>query len=289
MPPRRASARCAARSAPPYYAPELPPEVMRIILAKHAGDVATLCAAACVSRSWHAAALEPRLWWKIDTRSGAATVAAVFTDERLALLVRRACGVDAGGKARSLSALDVSGATELTLRGVLKALLEPRNAAGAPLLLGALHQLCVRNVRCSVMDCAHAAKRLSELRSLVAPSPKGAGARGLDVSAVKGCTRELCGVPCRRLAFRSADECDQCGATAALSDGCWPSRGEALCEHMCFGCLGYNYDNEPLDSCPHCKREHGPAALTHRNFCEDCMFFLQQLRRARVRIVRGRI
>jgi hypothetical protein len=40
------------------YAPELPPEVLRCVLAPLAGDVETLCAACCISKAFRAAAEE---------------------------------------------------------------------------------------------------------------------------------------------------------------------------------------------------------------------------------------
>jgi len=77
------------------YAPELPPDVLHAIFMPLAGDMRTLCAAACVSTSWHTAALHPWLWRKLHADHDGKLVAHnTMTDERLAALVRRACGVD---------------------------------------------------------------------------------------------------------------------------------------------------------------------------------------------------
>ena len=41
------------------HAPELPPDVLHAIFIPLAGDMRTLCVAACVSTSWHTAVLHP--------------------------------------------------------------------------------------------------------------------------------------------------------------------------------------------------------------------------------------
>ncbi len=71
--------------------------------------VATLCAAACVSRAWRAAATDPLLWRSLRLAGWRA-----LTDAALALLVARAGG--------TLSSVDVSSCPGLTAGGVLRAL-----------------------------------------------------------------------------------------------------------------------------------------------------------------------
>jgi hypothetical protein len=66
----------------------------------------------------------------------------MMTDERLAALVRRACGVDSDGNVHKLLSLRVTFAP-VTLRGVLAALRAPRNDDGEPLLRGSLRKLRV--------------------------------------------------------------------------------------------------------------------------------------------------
>ena len=93
----------------------LPAGTLERVLAHLAGDVPSLCAAACVARAWHVAAAEPRLWVSLARLSFG--VAFRLTDERLAALVARA-----GGR---LERLDVSGAGELTDEGLATALQQP--------------------------------------------------------------------------------------------------------------------------------------------------------------------
>ena len=83
-------------SAPALLAAELsasvalPVDVLVLVLQPLEGDVASLCAAACVARNWRDAVSSPRLW----TRIGPLTpvVAARLTDARLDSLIRRARG-----------------------------------------------------------------------------------------------------------------------------------------------------------------------------------------------------
>jgi hypothetical protein len=71
---------------------ELPVDVLLLVLLHLQKDMptlmASLCAAACVARSWRTAASTPRLWTRIGPFRGNA--AANLTDERLKLLVSRA-------------------------------------------------------------------------------------------------------------------------------------------------------------------------------------------------------
>ena len=118
------------------HALNLPFDVVRCILASLAGDVATMCAAACVSRTWRDAAREPALWETLVISYPPREPALDVTDERLAELVTRAgAGVD--GQPH-LTALDVTGCTYVTARGVVAAL-------AAANLQGKLVVLRVRN------------------------------------------------------------------------------------------------------------------------------------------------
>jgi hypothetical protein len=125
MPPQDTAAPDACRPAPLRFAPELPAKVLHAILLPLAGDIATLCAAACVSTSWNCQALHPRLWKKLElhpplyaTATGAetscqSTKPQYLTDERLAMLVRRACGLDADGNEHKLLSLRATHSTEV--------------------------------------------------------------------------------------------------------------------------------------------------------------------------------
>ncbi len=169
-------AKAPGRSAP-RYAPDLPPDLLDAIMLPLAGHISTLCAAACVNKAWHAAALHPRLWAKLNTQVLGKSCLYSLTDARLATLVRRACGFDADGNAHTLLSLRAtSSKSEVTLRGVLAALRGPRDGAGAPLLLGALRTLHVRGVkhRFTSKD----AKLVRQLCALCAHHPPGRAARG---------------------------------------------------------------------------------------------------------------
>ena len=110
-PGKKKSGKAVAGARRRQYAPELPPEVLHAIFLPLAGDMRTLCAAACVNTSWHTAALHPRLWRKLHADRDGKLVAKTMTDARLAMLVRRACGVDAGGKQHKLVSLRVTEST----------------------------------------------------------------------------------------------------------------------------------------------------------------------------------
>jgi hypothetical protein len=76
-----------------------------LILAQLDGDVPSLCAAACVSRAWRAAAAAPALWVRLECLPPA--VAERLNAERLAGLVARAAG--------GLQLLDLSDAGRFSL------------------------------------------------------------------------------------------------------------------------------------------------------------------------------
>lgn len=164
MPPRAKRARTAAAqpsapasaAAPPpgaaalqAAAQQFPEAALRLVVAALAGDPATLCAAACVSKAWNAACAAPELWSSLcfDARG-----AARLDDAVLARLVKRA-GDD-------LTELDLSGARgcAVTVRGVLVAL------EGAP--LRSLKRLVLRGVRTVAMDTAGDGLHFSVYRSL---------------------------------------------------------------------------------------------------------------------------
>ena len=75
-------------------------EEVALVLARLAGDVPSLCAAACVSRAWRAAAAAPALWLRLERLPSEA--AGRLNTERLIWLVARAAG--------GLERLDLSGA-----------------------------------------------------------------------------------------------------------------------------------------------------------------------------------
>ena len=89
--------------------------MLRLLLAGVDGDVATLCAAACVAQPWRAAAAEPSLWRRPTLSQ---RVREAMTDARVKWLVARA-------GARGPVALDLRGCVNVTAAGVAVALLPP--------------------------------------------------------------------------------------------------------------------------------------------------------------------
>ena len=99
---------------------ELPAALLERALSRCAGDVATLCAAACVARAWRDAAAAPALWLSLDLTSP--RVRANATAERLAALLARSRSADTGVDAPPLTLLDLSFCEQLTANEVLTAL-----------------------------------------------------------------------------------------------------------------------------------------------------------------------
>jgi hypothetical protein len=215
----------------------LPLDAVRRILAPCAGDVYTLCAAACVSRVWREAAESRILWTALDfafplRRSLRYNV----NDERLAELVKRA-GTGVAGEPH-LERLDVTGCLLVSARGVVAAL------AGAN-LQGKLTVLRVANTVCEAAECEAAEADdsssvevedvIDNLKTFVhAPA-------ALDVDKQLLCEQREAGrhggsVECPRLCvdFR----CDDCEKPCC--DFCFEdmTRGseEPLCKHMCDDC-----------------------------------------------------
>ena len=109
----------------------LPADVLARVLARLTGDVPSLCAAACVAPAWRDAAAEPRLWVCLKLLPDTAG-AEHLTDERLKALVARSRGL--------LASLDVSGARQLTNKGLTAVLQQPHalTAFSAAIVHGAL-------------------------------------------------------------------------------------------------------------------------------------------------------
>ena len=201
---------------------DLPVDVLRVVFRFLADDVASLCAAACVKRSWHAAVLQPALWRDLRFAEQP-DVARRLTDTRLELLVRRA-----GAALRCLDLADC-GVHCVTMRGVVKALRD------APLL----KQLGVRGLQYGTRRSGPAVTRYAQLSALMCPDDG-----LLDAAEFEGglllCDAELNGGLsfCRRL-FTAEDElcaecvlfyCRDCQKAAA-------EKREPPCEHLCDTCF----------------------------------------------------
>jgi len=261
-PGKKKSGKAVAGARRRQYAPELPPEVLHVILLPLAGDMRTLCAAACVNTSWKAAALHPRLWRKLHADRDGVLVAQTMTDARLAMLVRRACGVDAGGKEYKLASLRVTHAP-VTMRGVLAALRGPRGDDGEPLLRSTLRTLRVSGLPMPRRSAAKLIKLIEKLSDFVRPTMCGdndLGYKNLDLrGGMTPCTNELDdGEVCGRAASTQDNWCQECNH--ALCGRC-RTIDETACEHMC-------------GRCGNCRGELYSCASDHhmdQRYCWFCM------------------
>jgi hypothetical protein len=238
------------------FAPELPAEILGRILALRAGEVVTLCAAACVSRAWHDAAMQPRLWRNLrNFERFPAThyqgpVILPLTDARLATLVQRASG--------ALERLDVSQCELITARGVVAAL-------RGECLEGQLQELCVEGV-IVISDAGADADVIAPLRTFLHECCFFGGF--LDVHEHLLCNADVGepGAPhiCARLCKGAL--CEECDIVRCA----WchtPSRthdfaGTPPCEHICSDCGCFEYA-EYLRPCERCK-------VSERLLCSDC-------------------
>ncbi len=240
---------------------ELPVDVLVLVLLPLVGDAPSLCAAACVARSWRKAAASPRLWTRIGHfRDNAATL----TNERLLNLVSRA--------QHGLQQLNLTGIykSNLTDEGLAEALRSEQHillfaANGRPLTgagiaaalapsrgrLGKLRVCCVRalpkpespgamSVFNEVAFVANCNKTLDELRALLAPDGvmKATAVCSLELDDDVLCTR-MCGrknvcscgaMYCKSHADR-VSECVEC--EDKVCDACCGS--ENLCMACAFG------------------------------------------------------
>jgi hypothetical protein len=227
---------CAAGSEMGPHAPQLPLDAVRRILAPHAGDVYTLCAAACVSRVWRDAAKASALWRNLNIAFQPPCLHPLqynVTDERLAELVTRA-GTGVGGEPH-LERLDVTGCLYVSTRGVVAAL------AGAN-LQGKLTVLRVANTVCEQDDAAGSSSVEDVIADLQTFLQRRDGVvhapATLDVDKPLLCEERGCDVDCPRIC--AGFRCDACKIPCC--DFCFedmaPDQGQLLCKHyrVCNGC-----------------------------------------------------
>ncbi len=281
-----------AASAVERHSPELPVDALRRILAPHAGDVATLCACACVARAWRDAARESALWVSLRlefaSQIGKANDAVPWvppvTDERLAELVKRA-GSGLNG-APHLTQLTVTGCELVSARGVAAAL------AGAG-LHNKLTLLRIANTLCEEEDGDVVRDMPVFLRQDAPPDD------ALDVRGFTLCEEQVehSGqyVQCARLCGGQEERtrCEKCDIPVCC-DFCFQEA--PLCEHTCefcgaldanTGCVGCDDERESrlCADCtvqcyecgsPFCKfhaRRHMARCSGCRDarFCEGCI------------------
>jgi hypothetical protein len=284
------------------FAPELPPDILGRILALRAGEVATLCAAACVSHAWHDAAMQPRLWRDLCnfelvpvTRYRGPRMVPL-TDARLATLVQRALGADGCG----LERLDVRNCELITARGVVAAL---RGAHQE----GRLRELRVKGI---ISDADAGADVIDLLRTFLREGHYRGGF--VDVHEHLLCNADVGAPGAPRLCSRLCDStlCEECGiircswchAPSYMHD----FAGTLPCEHICSDCgccaeyllpcerCEHSDDNDKrllcgecvcfCDTCPTrfcikwCLDSYGElCCCCSRTFCDGCAFDAGQL------------
>lgn len=261
MPRAKRGAACAV-ALPAARESELAGDTLDAVLARCVGDVATLCAAACVSRHWRAAASQPQLYAALQNFGSAERL----TDARLVALVRRACGVDADGTPFcALRSLDLRSARNVTLRGVYHALWLPRDAAGEPLLRGALQRLFVAGVRNTEADATSFADHLAALSRFVSP---GRDDDATDVERVESCASDVRGGRvCGRVVSEDEDHvCYKCDLACCVECAhVHRARRASQCPHMCNRCR--RFSDRWTQPCDRCKRWCCAACALECNAC----------------------
>lgn len=253
-------AQAASADTESSFAPELPLDALRIVLAPHAGNVAQLCAAACVSRVWRAAAAERQLWKTLvnflHLKSCKATPRLMeVTDARLAELVARA-----GSGEPHLERLDVSFCEHVSAQGVVAAL------AGAG-LEGKLVQLYFAGVHSSegdddVVPLLHTflrdgrkLERTDVGQRVLCNFPQQDG-EGQPSTCSSLCTHVMC-------TLCEINRCCWC-----FTPPCWVGEFPftPVCRHMCADCGKVRGEGE-LSQCLACELPDRETEL----LCDDCL------------------
>ena len=266
-------AQAASADAATSFAPELPLDALRLVLAPYAGNVAQLCAAACVSRAWRAAAAERQLWKSLHIfqhlkHTARAPRPVELTVARLAELVTRG-GSGVGGQPHlELLSLEQSKLTSITARGVATAL------AGAG-LEGKLHGLYVAGVLSSEGDD----EVIPQLRTFLTSD------YARLFSETNAHQHLLCNAPqeggvgqppvCSRLCTRVTCTLCEINLCCWCCIGVWNGRdfnGTPVCDHMCAHCGRVRGE---LLECTTCSdyRHRAFGRVRAQNLCENCVGF----------------
>lgn len=245
-------------------------DALRLILAPYGdkGDLAQLCAAACVSRAWRNAAKEPKLWVSLTNFRHLKSTRyklrfGEVTDEVLAELVKRA----GDGRELHLNELDVTSCKLVSARGVVAAL------AGAG-LEGKLKALKVADTLSSAKDSVV----IANLRRFLAKNCRNSG---LDVRNYLPCAARIkdAGGRKKRCSRLCADvfcvECDIaiCGWCSDIGPfQPYHYNGPVFCKHVCADCGDLSYDDVGLMACPGCDLEGGRCLLCYNCYawCNGC-------------------
>jgi hypothetical protein len=249
--------------------PELPSDAVRRVLAPLAGDVSTLCAAACVARSWHEATREPKVWRSLDFSRVPQRIACRLTDAHLAALPARA--------GSALQRVNLVGCANVSARGVVDALQGLQ-----------LQTLEVAGVQASpdddrdVDDDAGGGDLHTLLLSLVRQRT------GLDVRYARDghlvCNAVLdaaTGRTCARLGVSElCAECELFYCRACRNNLRRASNGPP-CEHICRACSSTNDDGQALLECQRCTEDASPGSDSddgngRYNYCDACILICEE-------------
>jgi hypothetical protein len=240
-----------AACAPPPYTPPLPVDVLRRVLRPHAGDVATLCAAACVASAWRdAAARTPGLWraprlWQLPHAA-----ALRLTDEWLAALLARAAG-----SLERLSGFPLH--TAVTVAGVAAALRGQQ-----------LTQLCVRGVKRGA-EGGSAEEVEALLRSFLCHDRSRVQLDDVAPCAFC-CAPDEAGAPCGRLCSRVYDvTCRTCDDVVYCEPCAARAKDEraAPCGHLCSKCLEPHHGR--VFVCGECEEGAEPRCANCKCYCDE--------------------
>jgi len=262
---------------PHAHAPALPAIAVDTIFSCLAGDVPSLCAAACVCRAWAAAAAAPALWaapLPLPSRA-----AYKLTDARLAWLVRRA-----GAELRAINLADVPvhyryglGLSARGTRAVLRAAPPGLERVTSPFLYGewtgailpalearrrgtGVAAAPVRRLLCQVEHCDAETCALGVTDAALAAAPdenaRAALLRARCGFKRCGCRKNMCGACVRRAPACAACAKLFCRSPQGNGEDC-ASVGEILYE--CSRC-----ERRLCDRCLRRRRARGTACSGNR-------------------------
>ena len=233
--------------------PDLPRDEVGAVFRFLAGDVESLCRAACVSRLWCAAARKRSLWRELRF-SEHPDLARRLTNERLEWLVKRA---DAALECLVLSRC-CDDNSKVTLRGVVRAL------RGSPPLM----QLGLRGLQ---YGPRRSRMRFEQLRALVRPDGAVLDAVETEHRRFAMCMAEAedeAEMPCWRLCGVEDEVCTEC--KFFFCPACTLVKAEERdppCEHVCDTCFQHPDDDDFF----HCERCDADEVRVVNGNCHACM------------------
>lgn len=226
------------------HAPELPAVLVERVLAYRAaeGDVVTLCAAACVARTWRAAAAQPTLWLRLVLDG--IGLCKRTTAERLSALVAR-------------SAPQGADPPDLQVVNVRHCALSPEDVVRALRGRRVTEALSLGGLQLAGYTEANSKAVLESLRTAVTTP------QALDVHTT--CSIGVLVDPggmCYNLCSDTELYCRTCNLWACTF--CANVVKRRVCEHEC-SCCRKAYDDEEVAPCD---ADH--HRFDHERFCERC-------------------